>query len=175
MCDNNNNTFQYWHSSNTSTFFLCVCALVKDGERCVSMYFHVPSAHLALVTAPVTCSWFCSIPAPISEEWLSAAAAAPRTPGNVGARFFALGWRWPPEKHCYFLHLYLQNYVFKEDEWRQWQLHPDIYVRISPETLIHVQFSLTSIAITVGYNTGSFLTKQQLLVWPKAVSFWWIT
>lgn len=55
------------------------------------MYFPVPSAHLALVTAPVTPAWLCSIPAPISPQWesrvMTAAAAAPRTAGNMAAGF----------------------------------------------------------------------------------------
>lgn len=60
------------------------------------MFFPVPLAHLALVTAPVTRAWLCSIPAPAppspsSPQWesrvMTAAAAAPRTAGNMAAAF----------------------------------------------------------------------------------------
>lgn len=49
---------------------MCLCIHVSRlilkslREVPVHVFVRVPSAHLALVTAPVTCVWFCSIPAP---------------------------------------------------------------------------------------------------------------
>lgn len=109
------------------------------------MYFHVPSAHLALVTAPVTCVWFCSIPAPNrssvgeqSNDW-AFAAAVPRTPDNMGVHSFALGWGWPPaDQFVIFFHLCLQNDVFSR---RTREARHLCHLQdMSPETLIHELF-----------------------------------
>lgn len=62
------------------------------------MFFHVSSAHLALVTAAVTYTWLGSIPAPIAPLWESRimtewcwafAAAVPKTPSNMGGSLFS--------------------------------------------------------------------------------------
>lgn len=81
------------------------------------MYVRVPSAHLALVTAPVTCVGFCSIPAPIAPLWESrvmteccwaVADAVPRTPGNLDGQSFCLGRRWPPADQFVVFYLYIR-------------------------------------------------------------------
>lgn len=57
------------------------------------MYFPVPLAHLALVTAPVTRAWLGSIPAPHRSS------VGEQLPGPLATWLlasFVLGWRWPP-------------------------------------------------------------------------------
>lgn len=53
------------------------------------MYFLVPSAHLAFITAPMTQTWLCSIPAPhqysVGEQSNDYCCRSPRTPGNMAA------------------------------------------------------------------------------------------
>lgn len=102
---------------------MCVCVHVHVGmlnfkERCLSMYFHVPSAHLALVTAPVTCVWFCSIPAPIAPLWesrvMTECCCSSQDPWRYGCSLLCsrldTASCWPV---CYFFpRLCLQNNVF---------------------------------------------------------------
>lgn len=86
------------------TFFkyLCECETEAAKEansylkvilkRCLSVYFLVPSAHLAFVTAPPWPERGCApSQPPISTRWesrvMTTAAAAPRTTGNMAAGF----------------------------------------------------------------------------------------
>lgn len=115
------------------------------------MHFHVPSAHLALVTAPVTCVWFCSIPAPIATLWESSvmteycwtlAAAVPRTPGNMGGSLLGsrlgLASCWPV---CYPPHLWLQADFYRRMSQDSGSvLHFSHPQDMSAPTLMHVLF-----------------------------------
>lgn len=83
------------------TFFKCLCECETEAakyaysclkvilKRCLSMYFLVPSAHLAFITAPMTQTWLCSIPAPhqysVGEQSNDYCCRSPRTPGNMAA------------------------------------------------------------------------------------------
>lgn len=100
---------------------LCACMYmwacsyeIKARERCVSMYFHVPSAHLALVTAPVTCVWLCSIPAPIAPLWESSVmtecCCSSQDPRQYGCSLLCS--RPPADQFVVFFHLCLQGDVF---------------------------------------------------------------
>lgn len=173
---------------------VCVCMCIHVGiliylkaiQRCLSIYFHVPWAHLALVTASVTCVWFCSIPAPIAPLWESSvmteccwafAAAVPRNSGNMGGSFLQSGLEmvscWPG---CYFFSpLSLSSgWLSSKSEWSQWLFYPVIYVipRVRCCQLIHVLFlSVTELALAATKHLR-FSTTQQLLVRCDAVSFW---
>lgn len=170
-------------SISVPTFFkylyilsVCLCVYVhvsilifKSWERCLSMYFHVPSAHLALVTAPVTCVWFCSIPAPIAPLWesrvMTECCCSSQDPGNMAVHFFAPGRRWPPaDQFVISLHLCLQNdFCFlRRASKSQWQLHPDIYVILRKRLQKHwfmlcfcLPRMLAFSTITAGHNTVS--------------------
>lgn len=152
----------------------------KSWARCLSMYFHVPSAHLALVTAPVTCVWFCSIPAPISplqeSRVMTECCCSSQDPWQYGCSLLCsrleMASRWPV---CYFFYLCLQNVFFffflngeRVKPVAAWSSHLSHPQDMSPETLIHAQ-DVGLYCYHCSHNTSSSSTKQQLLFWPHAV------
>lgn len=137
------------------------------------MYFHVPSAHLALVTAPVTCVWFCSIPAPIAPLWESKvmteccwafAAAVPRTPDNMGGSLLCsrleMASCWPVCYVFFFSSLSLESlFFFYKGECvkpvaasSNHLCHPE---DMSPQTLIHEVFLSSHNVGLLCYHCGS--------------------
>lgn len=116
-----------------------VCMLIlKKVKRFLSKCFHVSPAHLALVTASVTCVWLGSVPAPIAPLWESRittewcwalTAAVPRTPGNMGGSPLCfrqeIASHWPG---CYLsFHLCLLIKFF-------------FFLKPSPEVLLEMDF-----------------------------------
>lgn len=140
--------FKGRHSSNTSTCSLCVCLCIHVSELIlkslrevpVHVFVHVPSAHLALVTAPVTCVWFCSIPAPHRSS------AGEQSNNRVLLDLCCCGSQDPWQYECtllysrlemascwplrYFFSIFVFKIRLRRVEWNQRRLLPDIYVII---------------------------------------------
>lgn len=159
---------------------VCVCmckcehANILKRKRCLSIYFHVPSAHLALVTAPVTCVWFCSIPAPITPLWesrvMTECCCSSQDPWQYGCSLLCLRLEmascWPV---CYFFPSSSSEWwcFFKENQWSQWQPHPDIHVilriYLQKHWFMHYFCSLKKLAssiVTARHNTGRCFSQD---------------
>lgn len=81
--------FKYFCECETEAAKYAYSYLKVILKRCLSMYFLVPSAHLAFITAPMTQTWLCSIPAPhqdsVGEQSNDYCCRSPRTTGNMAA------------------------------------------------------------------------------------------